>query len=59
MAFYLNMNCPEHPLVERMKNPPFKPDLEAFLQSAPHLIRVLEPNFTIVAANDALLRTAK
>ena len=38
-----------------MEKQRFKRDLEAFVQAAPHLVLVLEPDFTIVAANDALL----
>ncbi len=42
-----------------MKNAPSTPDLEAFLRSSPNLILVLEPDFTIVAANDAFVRATK
>ena len=42
-----------------MKNPPSTPDLEAIFRSAPNLVLVLAPDFTIVAVNDAVLRATK
>jgi PAS domain S-box-containing protein len=42
-----------------MQTSPVTAELEAFIHAAPHLVLVVEPDFTVIAANDALLDAAK
>jgi PAS domain S-box-containing protein len=42
-----------------MHTSPLTAELEAFIHAAPHLVLVVAPDFTVVAANDALLSATK
>ncbi|HEV7800292.1 MAG TPA: PAS domain-containing protein [Burkholderiales bacterium] len=47
------------PLSPRTKSPAVTAELDAFIRAAPHLVVVLAPDFTVIAANDAVVRATK